>query len=1056
MTKKTSGWLALPALLLSNVSSLAQTPQAVLQRGYDANVSGANLSETTLTTSNISVNSFGQLFTLPVDDVIFAQPLYVPNVAIAGQGTHNVIYVVTMSDTLFAFDADAGGELWSVNFASAVGESPVDFDNFSYAGAGKNNIIGNMGILSTPVIDPSTHILYLVACTLENGTMAYRLHAVDITSGSEPYGPGVLITGSYQGLAFNPRNSTQRTSLTLADNQVVFAFGAVEAEFGGEGVGWVVAYNKRTLQQSGIFASEPAGNGAGVWQSGRPPAVDSQGYVYVFTGNAYGNGYDGVQSFSESAIKLNPANGLSLVDWFTPSAWSTMDNADQDLSSSGPLLVPGTSLLAGGGKTGILYVVNTGNMGHYNASDSQIVQKDSISSHGMNGGPVFWQRSSANGGSVLYNWSGSDTLKAYPFNGSQFATSPSQQGGTQPSWPGGFLALSANGDLPGSGVIWATIVTSGSIGGNPPAPGALYAFDAGNLGNELWDSTQNPGRDGFGDLGKFVPPMVANGKVYLATWSNEVVVYGLLSTLSVSKTSLSFGNEPLNSASAPMSVKVTNTGVVPLSVSSISLSNTSPHPFSQTNNCGSSVAVNGSCTINVVFNPSTLGGATATLSIATGAGTGTQTVALSGTGAAPAYTVSPSSLAFGVLPPNSASAPMPVTVTNTGSLALPITSIALSSTSPQPYSQSNNCGSSVAVGSSCTINVTFDPAAAGAATATLSIQAGGGAGLQNVALSGTGAAPTYTVSASTLAFGNQTVNSPSAPMSVTVTNTGVVALPVPSITLSSTSPQPYSQTNTCGTSVAVGGSCTINVVFDPGSSGASPATLAINAGTSASNVSLSGTGTFQMTLTTSAQTVTAGVPVTLTWSSPANASCTASGGSSGDSWSGALAASGSQSVTESTAGNYSYGLTCSSQGTSASATVGVTVTAAPAPPAPTVPDVTLMASPASVNVGQKVTLSWSSQNAAICVGSGGPSGGGWSASQSLDGSTTVSLESSGMVAFTLTCSAGAKSTVATATVMVASTSGGGGGAFGGMELLLLSAVAMGVVRRRQAGVTPVQ
>jgi hypothetical protein len=150
------------------------------------------------------------------------------------------------------------------------------------------------------------------------------------------------------------------------------------------------------------------------------------------------------------------------------------------------------------------------------------------------------------------------------------------------------------------------------------------------------------------------------------------------------------------------------------------------------------------------------------------------------------------------------------------------------------------------------------------------------------------------------------------------------------------------------------------------------------------------------------------------------------------------------------AGSYSYGLTCSSQGASASATVAVTVTA---PPVTAMPDVSLSASPASVNVGQKVTLSWSSQNAAICVGSGGPSGGGWSASQSLDGSTTVSLASSGMVAFTLTCSAGAKSMAATATVMVASPSGGGGGAFGGMELLLLSTVAMRAVRQRKAAST---
>jgi hypothetical protein len=1051
MTKKTSGWLALPALLLFNVGTQAQTPQPVLQRGYDANVSGANLNETALNTSNVSVNTFGQLFTLPVDDVIFAQPLYVPNVAIAGQGTHNVIYVVTMSDTLYAFDADAGGELWSENFASSVGEMPVNFDNFSFAGAGKNNIIGNMGILSTPVIDPATNVLYLVACTLENNTMAYRLHAVDITSGNELHAPGVEITGSYRGVTFSPSDSTQRVSLVLADNQVVFGFGAIEAEFPGEGVGWVMAYNKSTLQQSGVFATEPAGNGAGVWQSGRPPAVDSQGYVYVFTGNAYGNGYDGATSFSETAVKLNPGNGLSLIDWFTPSTWSTMDSNDQDLSSSGPLLVPGTSLLAGGGKTGILYVLNSGNMGTYNASDSQIVQKDSISAHGLNGGPVYWQRSSANGGPILYNWSGSDTLKAYPFNGSQFATAPSQQGGPTPSWPGGFLALSANGSQPGSGVVWGTAVTSGSLGGNPPAPGALYAFDAGNLGNELWDTTQNPGRDGFGDIGKFVPPLVANGKVYLATWSSQVVVYGLLSTVSVSQTSLSFGSEPVNSSSAPKSVTVTNTGVVPLSISGISLSNTSPHPFSQTNNCGSSVAVNASCTINVVFDPSALGAASATLTIATGASTGgTQTVALSGTGAAPSFSVSPSSVAFGVLPPNSASSPMPVTVTNTGSVVLAISSITLSSASPQPYSQTNNCGSAVAVGSSCTINVTFDPATSGAANATLNIQAGGGAGLQIVALSGAGTGPSYTVSATSLAFGNQPVNSASAPQAVTVTNTGVIALPIPSITLSSGSPQPYAQTNNCGSAVAVGSSCSINVAFDPAAAGASSATLAINAGATPSNVSLSGAGTFQITLTASAPTVTAGVAVTLTWSSAANASCTASGGNSSDNWNGAMPASGSQAVTESAAGNFSYGLTCSSQGVTGTATVAV---------ADTVPAVTLTASPTSVDVGQSVTLSWSSQNATACAGTGGPSGDGWSASKSLQGSATMTLVSSGMVAFTLTCSAGPQSTVATATVSVAGTSsssssgsgGGGGGALGELDLLLLSAAMMLVVRRRRAG-----
>src|ERR1700735_595683 len=161
----------------------AATP--VLQRGYDAGLSGANLTEVTLNTSNVAPSTFGQLFTLPVDDKVYAQPLYVPGVAIPGQGTHNVVYVATMSDTLFAFDADTGTELWSVNFASSVGATSVPFAQFTFGG--NTNIAGNLGILSTPVIDPSTNIMYLVACTLENGTMAYRLHAVNITNGTEPY-----------------------------------------------------------------------------------------------------------------------------------------------------------------------------------------------------------------------------------------------------------------------------------------------------------------------------------------------------------------------------------------------------------------------------------------------------------------------------------------------------------------------------------------------------------------------------------------------------------------------------------------------------------------------------------------------------------------------------------------------------------------------------------------------------------------------------------------------------------------------------------------------------
>ena len=932
---------ALGSLTLS-FGAAAQTASPVLQRGYDAGVSGATLTETTLNTSNVAPETFGLVFKLLLDDAVFAQPLYVPNVAIPNQESHNVLYVATMSDTLYAFDADNGGApLWSVNFASLVGAIPVPIAQFVFHG--DKSIVGNLGILSTPVIDVSTNVMYLVACALENGTMAYRLHAVDITTGTEPYGPGVLISGSYGGSTFDGRYQLQRVSLTLSGNQVVFAFSALENEQPNAYVGWVMAYNKLTLQRSGIFATVTTGNrGGGVWQSGRPPVVDSSGYVYVFTGNGWGGGYDGVHDFSESALKLDPANGLSLVDWFTPDNWSYLDTHDLDLSSSGPLLIPGTSLLAGGGKAGELYVLNTADLGKYTANDSQIVQEEDITQgKDIRGGPVYWQRSDANGGSLLYDWGASDSVKAFAFNGTTFGTSPSTHGSGSQIWPGGILALSANGEQSGSGVLWATVVTSGDANANPPEPGALYAFDAEDVSTQLWSSTTNASRDGFGNFAKFVPPLVANGRVYVATWSNQVAVYGLLLGYTVSPTALAFGSELINVPSAPMTITLTNTG--------------------------------------------------------------------------------------------------------TGSL--PITSITLSTPSPNPFSQTNTCGPSLAAGARCTIIVVFTPLVTGSSMATLSINAGGGAGTQTVALSGIGVIPSYTVSPASLAFGSQMVNMASAPMSITVANTGTLPLPISSIALSPASPNPFAQTNTCGSSLAAAASCTVSVLFNPNLAGSATATLGINVDGMISTVNLSGIGTFQVALTASTSSVTAGVPITLTWSSAPGAPCTASGGGSGDNWNGTLAASGTQSVSEASAGTYNYAMNCVAQGVSASATVAVAVT---------VPTVTLSATPTSITVGKSVTLTWGSQNATTCVASGGQSGGGWAGDKSANGNATVTPNAAGTITYTMTCASGPRSAQAAANVIVNSppNSGGGGGALDAISLMtLLTMIGLRERRRckRQTG-----
>ncbi len=830
-----------PAWLAGLMAMQAQGAQPVLQRGYDANVSGANLTEATLNTSNVGPNTFGRLFNLPVDADVFAQPLYVPNVAIPNQGTHNVLYVATMNDSLYAFDADVGGApLWSENLAAffdttAVLWNDFDFDTVSF--------VGNLGILSTPVIDPANNkMMYVVACTLEGGTMAYRLHAIDITTGSEPYGPGVLITGSYGGATFDGRYLTQRVSLVISGNDVVFAFGGMEEEYPGEYVGWVMAYNKTTLQQSGAFATITTSSGGGVWQSGRPPVVDSSGYVYVFSGNGFGDGYDGVHNFSESVLKFDPSQGLKLLDWFTAGNWSFLDKYDQDLTSSGPLLIPGTTLLAGGGKSGYLYVLNSTDLGKYNANDSQVVQKENITAGGeIHGGPVYWNRSAADGGPLMYDWGATDVLKAFSFNGSTLSSTPTATGTGTAIFPGGMLTLSANGSQAGSGLLWATTNNAS------PSTGILHAYEAANVSNELWNSMMTPTRDGYGAFAKYVPPVVANGKVYVPTFGNRVSVYGLgvaPPAFTVSPTSMTFGNVQTNTASTAQSVTVTNNRSAALPITSITFMGTAAGQFSQTNTCGSSIPAGLTCTISVVFTPTSAVAQTAWLYVNGGNGAGTKTTALTGTGIAP-FTVTPASVAFGSVPLNTASAAKSATVANNGSAALPLTSISIVGASASQFSQTNNCGSSVPVASTCTISVVFTPVKTGYLWATLNVT---GPGITHPAtVDGTGIVP-FTVSPTSVAFGDVPANTASAAKSVTVTNNGSIALPITSVNFGGASASQFSQTNTCGSSVPVGSTCTISIVFRPTSTGYLWATLNVTEPGLNHPATADGTGTVPFTV----------------------------------------------------------------------------------------------------------------------------------------------------------------------------------------------------------------
>lgn len=540
--------------VLVPVASAIAGIDVVTERYDDARL-GANLAETQLNTSNVAGATFGKLWSYTVSGSVYAQPLYVHDLAIAGQGTHNVLFVATMNDMLYAFDADSSTDapLYSRDITTEfAGEFPACIpDVLGY----NDNIIGNIGIESTPVIDRASNTIYLVArtetsdtgaCQGGHPTFIQRLHALDLTTFEEKPGSPVVLGGSVPGhgsgsvggvLTFNPKIEDQRSSLALSNGRVFIAWSGHSDQF--EYHGWVMAYDAATLQQTMIWSSAPDGtsfNGGGIWMAGRAPTIDATGNVYYTTGNGT---WDGVTNFGESFVKLGPTPDAPLLDWFTPDDVDFLNGTDLDLGGSGPILVPGTDLIVSGGKSGTFYMTHTANMGHRTTNDVGIVQVlDNSNPAGSNdqikGGPVYWNRDGGVG-PWMYIWSdGCNFFNAYRFNGATFDTPPASQSTilSQCGSSGGVLTLSANGSTPGSGIVWSSMVKSGDGNSNVHA-GILRAFDADNLSTELWNSEQNHDRDNMGNWPKFSPPTVAKGRVYLGSFpvdgiaDTKVNVYGL-------------------------------------------------------------------------------------------------------------------------------------------------------------------------------------------------------------------------------------------------------------------------------------------------------------------------------------------------------------------------------------------------------------------------------------------------------------------------------------------------------------------------------------------------
>jgi len=530
------------AVLPGMNAALCGAQTSVTTYHNDIGRTGQNLKETILTTSNVNATQFGKLFSQAVDGQIYAQPLYLPGLTIGGQ-THNVVFVATENDSVYAFDADSNGganasALWMASMLTAAHGAASGATAFP-ASELAADITPLVGITGTPVIDPSSNTLYVVSKTQEGGNAVQRLHALDVTTGNEKFGGPVVITATVAGtgngsvsgqLTFDPMWENQRPALLLVNGIVYIGFAAHGDN--GPWHGWVLGYNAATLKQTGAYNASPNGVGAGFWMSGSGLAADvlnpsTQPYGRMFLTS--GNGdytattpYAGSMDFGDSILNLDLTNGVPTIkDEFTPSDQADLDAEDGDLGSGGVMLIPTQTtgsvpnLLVQVGKEGTLYLVNRDKMSGYNSTDA-VVQEIPYGV-GVTGA---WSTAAYWNGNVYYLGRG-DYLKAFALVNGQLSTSPTESSEVY-NYPGATPSISASGNT--QGIVWTidseAYATSGAA--------ILQAHNASNVATTLYSSGTNSSRDNPGPAVKFSVPTVVNGKVYVGT-GTQVSIYGLLS-----------------------------------------------------------------------------------------------------------------------------------------------------------------------------------------------------------------------------------------------------------------------------------------------------------------------------------------------------------------------------------------------------------------------------------------------------------------------------------------------------------------------------------------------
>ena len=523
---------------LSAVYCAQAAPQNVTTWRYDVSRTGQNTAETALTPKNVNSTSFGKLYSYAVDGYVYAQPLYLAGVSMAGVA-HNVVFVATQHDSVYAFDADLNQQLWKASLLDAAHGAASGATTVPSGDIASSDIVPEIGITGTPVIDSAAGTLYVVSKTKESGAYVVRLHALDVLTGNEKPSSPVVIkaqvpgsgTGAVNGsVAFQPQWELQRTGLLLLNGNVFIGFGA----HGDNGPyhGWLFSYNASTLQQVAVFNSSPNGRGNGIWESGEGLAADVVNGVprlFIVTGNFFssGNGpsyptfpYTGPQNYSNAVIRFDITNGGFLIsDQWTPFDSDSLSATDQDQTSGGVLLLPdqagpNTHEMVQVGKNGRIEVIDRDNLGGFNTTYNAVAQEIGGQVSGLWSTPAYW-----NGN--VYFWGSGDYLKQFPLTAGRLAATPSAKGAAQSLFPGSSPVVTSNGSA--NGVLWA-IRSDGYTSGSPAI---LYAHDATNVANLLYASSQNSTRDAAGKAVKMAVPLAVNGKVYVGA-QGEVDVYGLL------------------------------------------------------------------------------------------------------------------------------------------------------------------------------------------------------------------------------------------------------------------------------------------------------------------------------------------------------------------------------------------------------------------------------------------------------------------------------------------------------------------------------------------------